>query len=582
MKFYDNYHASKPVGIADKKVYIVGGGIAGMACAAFMIDDGYLPGKNVTIYEKLPEVGGCMDGVKAEQGYLCRGERELEPYMECLWYLFSKIPSIDSPGMTVLDETVRSNQEDPIFAQSRILYEQGKVYEQVKNFKTSDALAKRMAEMLMAPEESLYNMTIEEFYGDLAEELYHASFWLCFHSMLAFKHYHSVLEMKRYMIRFLQFQPRCEELDGILHTKYNEYDSMIKPLKAWLSARGVTFITDCSVYDLEMDAGNNTVTALRMRVGGAEKTVAVRENDAVVVTNGSMTTNSTFGDNTHVAPTNRDKSDMGVFTIWQNLAARDAKFGRPEVFTSDIDKSKWMSIFPTVVDYPQFFERVYQKYGYAENTTTGAITVMDSAWDISMVFYTKYFPEQKDNEQVFWFDALYGENVGDYIKKPAAECTGEEILTELLYHLDMLDMKDELLAHTYISTCMMPYITSQFMPRGAGDRPNVIPTGCTNLALIGQFVELPGDVVFTVETSVRTAMMAAYGLLQLDKPVVPIYEGQFDVRILAMAAKKMLGTNELTVRDLPPVNPLKLKSTAEKLVGFVNGIPEIGKGEIVY
>ncbi len=582
MKFYDNYHASKPVGIEDKKVYVVGGGIAGMACAAFMIDDGYLPGKNVTVYEKLPDVGGSMDGTKAEHGYLCRGERELEPYMECLWYLFSKIPSIDSPGMTVLDETVRANQEDPIYAQSRVLHDKGKVYEQIKNYKTSDALAKRMIEMLTASEESLYNMTIEEYYGDLADELYHASFWICFHSMLAFKHYHSVLEMKRYMIRFLQFQPRAEELDGILHTKYNEYDSMIKPLKAWLFERGVTFVTDCSVYDLEMDSGNNTVTGIKMSVAGKNRTVYVRENDAVVVTNGSMTTNSSFGDNTHIAIINRDRDDMGVFTIWQNLARKDAKFGRPEVFTSDIDKSKWMSIFPTVTDYPAFFERVYKKYGYAPNTTTGAITVMDSSWDISMVFYTKYFPEQKDNEQVFWFDALYGERIGDYIKKPAAECTGEELLTELLYHLDMLEMKDELLKHTYISTCMMPYITSQFMPRGAGDRPDVIPQDCTNLAFIGQFVELSGDVVFTVETSVRTAMMAAYSLLQLDKPVVPLYEAQYDIRILTMVYKKMMGVKELTTKELPPINPLKLKSEMEKLLTVINGVPEIKPGEIVY
>ena len=44
----------------------------------------------------------------------------------------------------------------------------------------------------------------------------------------------------------------------------------------------------------------------------------------------------------------------------------------------------------------------------------------------------------------------------------------------------------------------------------------------------------------------------------------------------------LLARSLLAVHDLPPVNPLKLKSTAEKLVGFVNGIPEIGKGEIVY
>ena len=88
------------------------------------------------------------------------------------------------------------------------------------------------------------------------------------------------------------------------------------------------------------------------------------------------------------------------------------------------------------------------------------------------------------------------------------QCTGEEIMTELLYHLGLLEMRDELLKHAYVSVAAMPYITSQFTPRKVSDRPRVVPEGCTNLAFIGQFVEVPGDVVFTVEYSVRTAWAA--------------------------------------------------------------------------
>lgn len=97
---------------------------------------------------------------------------------------------------------------------------------------------------------------------------------------------------------------------------------------------------------------------------------------------------------------------------------------------------------------------------------------------------------------------------------------------------------------------MMPYITSQFMPRAIADRPKVFPEGCTNLALIGQYVELPGDVVFTVETSIRTAMMAAYGLLKLDRPVTPLYEPHWDIRIITMCLKKMLAA----VNSIPYVS----------------------------
>ena len=148
--------------------------------------------------------------------------------------------------------------------------------------------------------------------------------------------------------------------------------------------------------------------------------------------------------------------------------------------------------------------------------------------------------------------------------------------------MGMLDIRDDVLKHSYISTCMMPYITSQFMPRAVKDRPKVIPDGCTNLALIGQYVELPGDVVFTVETSVRTAMMAAYGLLKLDRPVVPLYEAQYDIRIITMCLKKMLGTEKIDLNSLPKVNPLKMKESTDGLFNLINSLPEVTDDDVIY
>ena len=43
------------------------------------------------------------------------------------------------------------------------------------------------------------------------------------------------------------------------------------------------------------------------------------------------------------------------------------------------------------------------------------------------------------------------------------------------------------------------------MPRVRGHRPPPVPYGSRNFAFISQFVEIPDDVVFTVEYSVRVA-----------------------------------------------------------------------------
>ena len=70
-----------------------------------------------------------------------------------------------------------------------------------------------------------------------------------------------------------------------------------------------------------------------------------------------------------------------------------------------------------------------------------------------------------------------------------------------------------------------------------------MPQGCTNLGLLGQFVETANDVVFTMESSVRTARVAVYTLLGLPKQVPDISPTQYDIRNLLKAARA-LNNNE--------------------------------------
>ncbi len=566
------YHAPKPEGIEKRKAYIVGGGIAGLAAAAFLVDDAQMPGENITILEKLPDVGGSMDGTKKEFGYQCRGERELEPYMECLWYLCSKVPSLENPGRTVLDDVVDFNKDEPIHSESRALVRQGHIASDIHDLSLPKDVQEKLFLLMMMPEENFEDISIEDYFGK-DSVIFKGNFWLCFHTMLAFKPYHSVMEAKRYFNRFA-LGNRIEYLEGIVHTKYNEYDAIIKPVKLWLDGKGVKTVTDCPVTDLDMNAGCNTVHGIRARRSGNEVLISVGENDLVFVTNGSMTQNCRYGDNKTVAFTDRSTEDRGVFTLWEKLAKKHEKFGHPEKFISDIDRTKWMSFFPTINGYPQFIEKLEELTG-SKAGTGGAISIKDSSWEIGFILHHKpFYPDQADDEEVFWGNGLSGENVGDYIKKPMGECTGEEIMTEFLYHLNLLDMKDELLKHTYVSTCMMPYITSQFMPRKIKDRPRVVPEGCVNLGFIGQYVEVKDDAVFTVETSVRTALEAVYKLTKLDKDVIEVYPSRYDIRYMVEGIKKNAGIRgELTEDVLSPLDPSKLGEIRKAILAFLNGIP---------
>ena len=570
MKIYDlKYNAHAPKGIESRKAYIIGGGIAGLSAAIHLVDDIHMPGENITILEEMNVIGGSMDGTgDYKNGYLCRGERELEPNMECLWNICSKVPSLRNEGRTVLDDVWDYNYEHPLHNEYRLVVK-GKAID-CHDFSMDDECMQALLYVLFCNEKELEGKTIADVFP---ESFFHGNLWNTFHNMLAFKQYHSAIEAKRYFRRFTHFMPESDYEHGILHTDLNEYDAIILPIIKWLESKGVIFKKGVSVKEILMTDDHNTVTALRYKEAGQEGILPIEPKDMVFFTNGSMSQNSAFGDNHTVAITNRDTSDRGVFSVWEKLAQLDEKFGHPEVFISDIDKTKWMSFFPTITDCPEFYERI-EKASHRPIGTNGIITFPESNWDISYIAYhAPYFPDQPDNVQVGWGYGLWGEREGNYIKKPMCECTGEEIMTELLYHLDMLDIKDEVLEHTYISTCMMPYITSQFMPRKIADRPEVVPKGCTNLAFIGQYVETPSDAVFTVETSCRTGMYAAYALSGVEKKSIEVAPTFYDLRYIMGQLKKVQNIEgDITSKDLHKINPLKIKEKERNVLKIINEI----------
>ena len=145
------------------------------------------------------------------------------------------------------------------------------------------------------------------------------------------------------------------------------------------------------------------------------------------------------------------------------------------------------------------------------------MTFKDSNWLMSIVLPRQpHFLNQSAGTQVFWGYSLLGDSIGNFVPKPMADCNGAEILAELCGHL-RFDL--QIVKSATCIPCRMPYITSMFMPRVAGDRPLPVPLGSKNLAFISQFVEIPEDVVFTVEYSVRAAQMAVYQLLGVERAV---------------------------------------------------------------
>ena len=204
--------------------------------------------------------------------------------------------------------------------------------------------------------------------------------------------------------------------------------------------------------------------------------------------------------------------------------------------------------------------------------TGGIITVKDSSWLMSFTLNRQpHFTEQPKDQVVVWVYGLYTDVPVDYVKKPMRQCTGREITMEWLYHMGVPEEEIPELAATgaHCIPCMMPYITSFFMPRTAGDRPKVVPEGCVNFAFIGQFADTVRDTVFTTEYSVRTAMEAVYTLLDVDRGVPEVFNSCYDVRVLLDSTSKMMDGKKLTDIKLPFLAELVEKATMKKISGTV-------------
>jgi oleate hydratase len=434
---------------------------------------------------------------------------------DCMWDLFKSIPSLESKEQSVYDETVEFNKAHKAHSMARLVNSnRAKLPVTSMGFSMSDRA--ELLKLSTTSEESLGATCITDW---LSPSFFETPFWFMWSTTFAFEPWHSAIEFKRYLHRFILEFSRIETLAGVKRTRFNQYDSLVRPLQAWLKAQGVHLITDCRVtgFDNVIDKGKFAVTGIQCSRNGQSETMTVKDGDLVFFQNGSMTDASSLGSMTS-APAQLTKNDSGGWALWETLAHDRPDFGNPAAFNSCIAQSWWES-FTVTLKNPEFFDKM-QQFSGNEAGTGGLVTFKDSNWLMSIVLaHQPHFSNQPADVQVFWGYALFPDRIGDFVAKPMAECNGAEILKELCGHL-RFDLESVQSANCI--PCRMPYITSMFMPRTKSDRPLPVPTSSKNLAFISQFVEITDDVVFTVEYSVRAAQMAVYQLLDIDREVPPV------------------------------------------------------------
>ncbi len=528
-------HREKNSNPKDSKIYLVGSGIASLASAVYLIRDAGVPGKNIHILEQSSMAGGALDGAgDAVHGFVVRGGRMHEAHFVCYWDLLSTIPSYGDHSISVTEETFEFNSRFISHAQARLLEDGKRV-----DLSSLGLTLKDQADLLkltFASEKSLDNLRIEDWFQ---KAFFDSNYWYLWATMFAFQKWSSVAVMRRYMKRFIHLIEGLPTLGGVMRTKYNQYHSVVMPLKRYLRGKGVHFHFNTQVTDIDFSffLDKKTATALHTLKHNEQQQINLGERDYVFITNGSITESTANGSWTE-APLLKDKSTSGSWQLWEKIAKKDKAFGNPGVFSDHIDLQKWYSFTVTLQD--SSFHNYMENFSGNVDGTGGLVTIKDSNWLISIVIARQpHFPEQPKDVKVFWGYALFPDNEGNYIKKKMSDCSGKEILEELCYHLQIQSLMQPIVAAGKVN-CIpvaMPFIDSLFMPYAQGDRPDVLPEGAVNFAFLGQFAEVPKDCVFTVEYSVRCAQTAVYGLFATEKEVLPVYDSIYKPETLLKAVK---------------------------------------------
>ena len=572
-----NYEAfarpQKPQGVDEKAAYLIGSGLAALAAACYLVRDGQMAGERIHILEKDPIPGGACDGYQyTDIGYVMRGGREMDNHFECMWDLFRSIPSIETKGVSVLDEYYWLNKADPNYSLCRATEKQGQDAHTDKKFGLSDKAAMEIMKLFFTPDEELYNKRIDEIFD---HEVLDSNFWLYWRTMFAFENWHSALEMKLYLKRFIHHVGGLPDFTALRFTRYNQYESMILPMVHYLQEHGVDFQYNTKVVNVEFDIRNGRKAARRivLQREGREDAIDLTDNDLVFITNGGCVENSAYGSQNEPAAFNKTIRAGGGWDMWRKIAAQDPSFGHPDKFCSDPEQSNWMSATVTTFDrrIVPYIEKICKRDPFSGKVVTGGIvTARDSGWLLSWTINRQpQFRNQPKDQLVIWVYGLFSDKPGDFVKKTMRECTGKEICMEWLYHLGVPVAEIADLAEHSAKTVpvMMPYITAFFMPREKGDRPNVVPDGAVNFAFLGQFAETARDTIFTTEYSIRTGMEAVYSLLDIDRGVPEVWGSTYDVRDLVNASVALRDGRKITDMDLGVVEKLALKELLKKVRG---------------
>lgn len=508
---------------SQERFLLVGGGVAALAAAVFLIRDAAVPGHRIRILEARGRPGGALVSGRAPDspalflGNAVRGMVKGEH--ACLFDLLGSVPTLTDPGRSLLDD-VNEARPDRLEASSaepgaRLIDGRHRVVEPDLGLAAADRDA--LADLLARSDDELAGVRVD---AVVPAHLLGSDFWTLWATTFRLRPGSGALDLKHSLQHHLPDPSRPPALAGLDRTRRSEYESIVRPLHHWLRAQGVAFTLGATVTDLHIAGSVGTArcaTSLTFTTRGRSHTMELGERDHVLATLGCMTSNAAVGDDD--APPEPDLARRdATWRLWESLARAQPDFGRPDAFTAHVPDTAWLS-FTLTSTTPDLHWYIGHLTGDPDGAG-GPITFRDSPWLLTLTVPRRaHFTGQRPQTHTVLGYGMRLDVPGEHVPATLLRATGRQLVDELIGQLGLERRATTVRMNTRARAVLLPYAGSPLLPRRPGDRPVPVPAGVRNLAFLGQFAEIPGEVAFSMEYSVRSAMLAVYRLLGLDRDV---------------------------------------------------------------
>ncbi|MCI8520293.1 MAG: hypothetical protein HFE50_02230 [Clostridia bacterium] len=481
-----------------KHAYITGGGLSALAAALYLVRDCKLLPQNVHLFTNRTFVRG-----NEITGYICRrGKIINEKSSLNLFDLLSEVSSLDIPDLTVCDEILNIYRANPDNRNITFIDEDKNVVD-ISDIRLSRSLRKSLLSLLQMKKEKLKLLAVED---ALPYEFFDSYFYKLLRASYGFDENSSAYELLQCI------QHLGDVLSGTMPDGFDRDETIIEPLKAHIQKIGIDVRDGAYVSDLDFEEGK--VSAVHFTDKGIRKTFYLNDGDICIFPTDEMADCEAIGSFNESAP----KVFSSPYKLWEKLARKNPNFKDPSAFFDEHDGDLAEEFTITLSNrlLPELIDKVTcGAFGY-----NGVIVLDNSNWKMTICAVpSTHFKNMSDDVAVIWGTAAQFDREGEFSEKSMTDCSGAEILYELISCLNLSDAWDDI-RETVINVipCHRKYDKSYLTP--AASKLEIVPTGIENFAVSGDFSDNDGsEEVFSAEYSVATARRAAYKLMNSKKNV---------------------------------------------------------------